>query len=221
MNITIHVLNVNNYFPQLMKKTMPTIEAWAERMGGDVNVISKRHYSDEWPVEYEKLWGTYHSGKGDNRWNLLLDGDMLISKDMYNPVYDKNDNMRFPGGIYTLDSYSAKSQLRTYDNRFFQRDTRDIGISACCVLASSWCHEIFKPLDDDITWEQAKKNLTHLDRNIDEFCLSENNARGKFYYESILRKLEDYSLIEHLGIYGRSKEKVLRLADEWYEKNWE
>ena len=207
MKIIIHVLNVDNYFPELTKLTFPTIEAWANKIHADVNYITKRKYPD-WPVEYEKLQ-IYQDGK-DADWNILCDADILIHPDMYNPV----DHIH-PIQVATKDSYKADNQLKMCD--YFFRDQRNIGISGCFVMASRICHDLWEPLD--MTWEECKPNLTYLERNADEYCLSRNLAKYGLKYTSIFKNVgQDYKLLYHLGQYGQDQNQILKLANEWVYK---
>ena len=50
----IHVVNINNFFPELFALTYPTIESYAQRYGYEINIISERKFPD-YPIHYEKL----------------------------------------------------------------------------------------------------------------------------------------------------------------------
>ena len=43
MKKLIHVLNINDFFPELFALTFPTIQAYAERHGFQINPVSYTH----------------------------------------------------------------------------------------------------------------------------------------------------------------------------------
>ena len=52
MKKLIHVLNINDFFPELFALTFPTIQAYAERHGFQINLITERKFPD-YPINYE------------------------------------------------------------------------------------------------------------------------------------------------------------------------
>ena len=54
MKKLIHVLNINDFFPELFTLTFPTIQAYAERHGFQINLITERKFPD-YLIYYEKL----------------------------------------------------------------------------------------------------------------------------------------------------------------------
>ena len=75
MNKILHVLNINDFFPELFALTFPTIKAYADRTGFTINLITERKFPD-YPINYEKMQ-VYEDGK-DAEVNILCDADMLI-----------------------------------------------------------------------------------------------------------------------------------------------
>ena len=75
MRKILHVLNINDFFPELFALTYPTIRAYAEKHGFMLNVITERKFLD-YPINYEKMQ-VYKDGEGAD-YNLLCDADMLI-----------------------------------------------------------------------------------------------------------------------------------------------
>ena len=75
MKKVIHLLNINNFFPELFRITYPTIRAYAEKNGYIINMITERKFPD-YPITYEKMQ-VYEDGK-DNQMNVLVDADMLL-----------------------------------------------------------------------------------------------------------------------------------------------
>ena len=54
MNKILHVLNINDFFPELFALTFPTIKAYADRSGFTINLITERKFPD-YPINYEKM----------------------------------------------------------------------------------------------------------------------------------------------------------------------
>ena len=54
MKKLIHVLNINDFFPELFALTFPTIKSYAERHGFMINLITERKFPD-YPINYEKM----------------------------------------------------------------------------------------------------------------------------------------------------------------------
>ena len=75
MKKLIHVLNINDFFPELFALTFPTIKAYAERHGFLINLITERKFPD-YPINYEKMQ-VFQDGMGADL-NMLCDADMLI-----------------------------------------------------------------------------------------------------------------------------------------------
>lgn len=77
--IAVWVLNIGNYRPEISKHTLPTIKAFADRIGAEYREITERKFQG-WPITYEKMQ-VYELGK-DYDWNILCDADVLISSKM-------------------------------------------------------------------------------------------------------------------------------------------
>ena len=75
MKKILHVLNINDFFPELFALTYPTIKAYADRTGFVINLITERKFPD-YPINYEKMQ-VYKDGEGAD-YNMLCDADMLI-----------------------------------------------------------------------------------------------------------------------------------------------
>ena len=46
MRKILHVLNINDFFPELFALTYPTIKAYADRTGFTINLITERKFPD-------------------------------------------------------------------------------------------------------------------------------------------------------------------------------
>jgi hypothetical protein len=212
MKTTIHIININNYFPEMTKLTIPTVERWAEKtLNAQLNVITKRKWP-EWPLLYEKMQIYYDGDSSD--WNILLDADVLIHPDTPNPL----GTLIAPVQVASKDCYNADKQL-VMDEYFF-RDGRNIGISTCAVAASRLCHDLWTPLEDNFTPEIALTKVYKQRDIIDEYCVSRNLARYGLKFTAFLDPAKDYGKAFHLGAFGRDKNQMLDEAKEWYKKNW-
>jgi len=208
---TIHMLIIDNYFPELTSLTIPTVERWAQKLKAKLNIITNRKWPD-WPLLYEKMQ-VYYDGRNSD-WNILLDADILVHPDTPDPL----NTLIHPIQVAAKDSYSADKQLLMDD--YFFRDGRNIGLSSCAIATSRICHDLWTPLEDTFTPEIA---LTKVYKNrdiIDEYCISRNLARFGLKLTAILDPLIDYDKLYHLGAFNRDKNRILDEAKRWYRENW-
>jgi len=209
---TIHVLIVNNYFPELTKLTIPTVELWAKKLNAKLNLITNRKWSD-WPLLYEKMQ-VYYDGQNSD-WNILLDADILVHPDTPDPL----NSFIHPTQVAAKDSYHADRQfVGNGMDQYFFRDGRNIGISTCAVASSRLCHDLWTPLE--ISREDAEQRVYENRAIIDEYCVSRNLARFGLKLTAILDPKIHYDKLFHLGAFGRDKNQMLDEAKEWYKKNW-
>ena len=61
MRKLLHVVNINDFFPELFALCFPTIQAYARRNGYAINMITERKFPD-YPINYEKMQ-VYKDGK--------------------------------------------------------------------------------------------------------------------------------------------------------------
>jgi len=177
MKKTIFTLNVNSYSPEITTLTYPLIHKYAEKIGADFYVISKRKYPDM-PVTYEKLQIYDLAREMGNDWNIYLDSDTLVHPDTvdFTSLISKDTVMH--------NGADMASIRWRYDNVFL-RDGRDIGSCNWMAIASDWCLDLWSPLDIPLqealnnifpTANELQTNITkeHL---IDDYTLSRNIAR--------------------------------------------
>ena len=209
---TVHVLIIDNYFPELIKLTLPTVERWAKKLNAKVNIISKRIYP-EWPLLYEKMQVYYDGINSD--WNILLDADILIQPDTPDPL----NTLIHPTQVAAKDSYHADKQfVNNGMDQYFYRDGRNIGISTCAVAASRLCHDLWTPLE--ISREDAEQRVYKNRAILDEYCISRNLARYGLKLTAILDPKICYNNLYHLGVFGRDKDLLIDIANIWYKNNW-
>ena len=204
---TVHVVVIDNYFPELCELTLPTIEYWAKKIGARVNLITERMWPD-WPILYEKMQ-VYYDG-ADSDWNILLDADILIHPSTHDPL----NTFIHPIQVAAKDAYHADTQLIMDD--YFFRDGRNIGLSTCAVFASRINHDLWTPLT--IPLEEAITKIKIKRMILDEYCISRNFARYGLKLTAPFNPATDYDKLYHLGAYAQDKNKMIDLAKEWHKK---
>ena len=187
MNKILHVLNINDFFPELFALTYPTIKAYADRTGFTINLITERKFPD-YPINYEKMQ-VYEDGKNAEV-NILCDADMLIHPEFPDVTeFLKRDSIAFN------DNYNISVKYQVDKIRYFMRDGRDVGIATNFVVSSDWTHDVWEPLSlsqKDIE-DLAKKENTDTGgaegrgwgHYADEFALSYNMAKYGLKYTGV------------------------------------
>ncbi len=206
MQIKIHVVNINDYFPELFALTLPTIEAYAKKIGATLNIITSRKYP-EWPVLTEKLQ-VYDYGH-DADWNLLIDADILVHPDTPNPFEAYKFN---PAIVGDKDDYKASGQFKL--DKYFIRDGRDFGIVGCLIATSRLTHDLWE-FPTDLSREEVLENI-HDKKSVDEYVISRNLAKYNLKLNGLF-PLKDYNMMYHVG--NKTPEEALALAYEWVDEN--
>jgi hypothetical protein len=205
----VHVLLLDNFFPELCEISLPSIEAWAKKIGAKVNYITKRRWPD-WPLMTEKLQVYYDGSEQD--WNVLVDADILIHPDA--PDFLSKQ----PADHVTVkDAYNAHRQFKT-DDVYFLRDGRDIGLSACFIGSSRWCHDLWRPIPEEMDVATVNATITQERKCVDEYCLSRNLARYGLKICPPVDPRQGYNLFYHLGTFGEDKNRVLEEARRWRDQ---
>lgn len=179
MRKILYTLNVDGYAPAITELTFPVMRYWAHKIGAEFVEIKERRYPG-WPAAYEKLQIHRLARELKTDWNLYLDADALV-----HPETPDWTNF-IPRDTVTHNGIDQASVRWRYDE-YFWRDGRNIGSCNWNTIASSWCIDLWKPLDD-LTLEQALDNIrptvnetrcglidpAHL---LDDYVLSRNIAR--------------------------------------------
>jgi hypothetical protein len=212
MKKILHVLNINDFFPELFGLCFPTIQAYARRNGYAINIITERKFHD-YPVIYEKVQ-VYEDGKGYDV-NLLVDGDMLI-----HPQFPDVINIVPPHHVGFNDNYNISTKFHTERLDYFLRDGRDVGIATNFVVAYKSTHDIWKPLPytpQEIE-DLSVKGLNHRGwgHYADEFCLSYNLAKYGLRYTGITWEDWQRQFLVHTGT--GDKEEALNIARQTLEQ---
>ena len=219
MRKLIHVVNINDFFPELFALTYPTIRSYAERNGYMINMITERKFPD-YPINYEKMQ-VYEDGK-DAEVNILCDADMLIHPEFPDVTqFLKRDSISFN------DNYNISWKYHVDRIRYFMRDGRDVGIATNFVVSSDWTHDVWEPLSlsqKDIE-DLAKKENTESENDpsqrgwghyADEFALSYNMAKYGLKYTGVTWEDWMRPWLVHTGT--GDKNEALQIARQTLEK---
>lgn len=190
MKKIIHVVYINDYFPELWALCFPTIQAYAHKIGAELNIITQRKFPN-WHINYEKMQ-VYEAGKHADA-NFLLDCDILI-----HPQFpDFSTGITFPHHIAFNDNYHASTKFDVSNNIYFQRDGRDVGIASNAVISFKSTHDIWKPLNT--TPERGKQITLVREGDIDEYALSHNMAKYGLKYTGITWEEWQRYYFVHIG----------------------
>jgi hypothetical protein len=207
--ICVHVIDIGDYFPELKQLTIPTVVRFCENIGADLKIITERRFPD-WPVLTEKLQ-VYDNGM-EYDYNILLDLDILIHPDCYNP-FIKN----IPETYCSFkDNYHADTQLRS--DFYFKRDGRNVGISGCAIFTTRHTHNLWK-FPQDLTREEILDNILQERKIVDEYVVSRNLSKYGFRYIEPY-PISQYDLMFHLGNYKQNEYDILDNVKLWYKTFW-
>ena len=219
MRKLIHVVNINDFFPELFALTYPTIRSYAERNGYMINMITERKFPD-YPINYEKMQ-VYEDGK-DAEVNILCDADMLI-----HPKFPDVTTFLQRDSIAFNDNYNISWKYHVDRIKYFMRDGRDVGIATNFVVTSDWTHDAWEPLSlsqKDIE-DLAKKENTESENDpsqrgwghyADEFALSYNMAKYGLKYTGVTWEDWMRPWLIHTGT--GDKNEALQIARQTLEK---
>lgn len=201
---TVYTLNINNYLPDLCEITLPTINAYANRIGAKFEVITERKFPG-WPITYEKLQLCERAK--DNDWTIFVDADTVIGSDL--PDLTK---MVKPNIIGVHMAYDAD---KTLPNEYFMiQDRRNVGVVTSFMVVPKACHKIWTPLEEDV--KSALRRLScvdAVDHIVDEYCISRNLARYRFNFIGLTQLCDGKFLhlsatVENKDIINKAKEFV-------------
>lgn len=183
---TLWTVVVDNYFPELMKYTLPSLERWASKIGADFRVISERKFPD-FPPTYEKL--QIHELGKNCEWNILLDADVMLDPRM--PDFTQ---VVPPESLAFYMEFDAS--LLFEPDPYFVRHGKRLGVATNFVIAHHMIHDIWTPLE--FGWEQAKTK-TKREFIVDEYCISRNLARFGLKHTGLLEG-ETEKMFHHFDI---------------------
>lgn len=179
---TVHVLCVDNYFPEMCSVTLPLIQRYAKKIGAEFNLITERRYPD-FPPTYEKVQ-VYDYGK-DSEWNILLDADLVVSEGA--PDVTLGD----PSFVLAQSMFDASSMFSA--DQYFLRDGRNIGIAGGMVVSSIYTHDLWTPLEFGYIEASRRSKRMHI---LDEYCISRNLARFGLKFGGV----GHFENFQHIGV---------------------
>jgi hypothetical protein len=187
---TVFTLNVDNYAPEITELTYPLIKRYADKIDADFFIINERKFP-KFPVVYEKLQIYELAQQMENDWNIYIDSDTLVHPDLMDITNHLSKDTVLHNGM------DLASNRWKYD-RFFMRDGRNIGSCNWFTIASDWCIELWKPLDD-LTLKEAVANISPIvselntiitpEHLIDDYTLSRNIAKYGLKFVTLINLL--------------------------------
>lgn len=192
MKKALYTLNINNYAPEICALTMPLINGYANKIGAKHIEITERRFNG-WPVVYEKLQIYKLAKENGADWHIYIDSDALVHPETLDwTCFLPRDTVAHNG--------SDMANVRWRYDDYFLRDGRNIGSCNWMTIASSWCIDLWRPLDD-LTLAQALDQIhptvkelgTVIDREhlIDDFTLSRNIARYGLKFKTLAQIEKD------------------------------
>ena len=196
----MHVLATEGYAPELCAITLPTIRAYAERIGADFNLITTRKFPT-YPINYERLQ-IYEAGK-EYDWNLNIDADMVIGKNLHDITVDAPEQI-----VRIVMRFDATMYFNVENNIYFKRDGRNVGLVDAFIVTSRLTHDLWEPLPGSFD-EYLPVFKDNQSRRVSEFCLSQNLARYGLQFAGAFIRTDE---IFHVGYTSGSKEDALFVA---------
>ncbi|MGA9527141.1 MAG: hypothetical protein WBS24_03385 [Terriglobales bacterium] len=192
---TIYLLNIGDFAPELTKLTYPAIERWASRIGADIHVIRDRVFPD-WPLTYEKLQIHGLARRRGDDWAIYIDSDALLHPELPDITeWIPRDTVAHNGNDW--------SPVRFDLGVYAQRDGRGIGSCNWFTVASSWCLDLWRPLElhpsevigrihPTVPEVAAGIEAEHL---VDDYALSSNIARFGLKFTTLGQLWRDRGLV--------------------------
>jgi hypothetical protein len=134
----LHVVQVDNYQPELCEITLPLMRRYAARIGADFNLITQRRFP-RFPGGYERM--QIQQAGAAYAFNLSVDADLLFGEN----VGDFSTRYA-PTQIGAVLMFHAEHLFPMDGNPYFIRDGRFLGISEVCIGTSWITHDLWTPL---------------------------------------------------------------------------
>ena len=175
---TVYTLNLGPYAPEVTALTYPLLRAWASRIGADLIIIDERRFP-AWPICYEKLQVYDRAQERGDDWSIFVDADALVHPDT--PDFTR----LMPRDTVAHNAMDMAAVRWDYD-QYFLRDGRHIGSGNWLAIASAWCRDLWRPLDD-LTLDEAVSRIHPVaferragitpEHLLDDYVLSRNIAK--------------------------------------------
>jgi hypothetical protein len=196
----VHVLATQEYAPEIREITLPTIRAYADRIGADFNLISERKFPN-FPINYERLQ-IYEAGI-PYEWNINVDADMVLGKNLQDITENAPHNM-----VRVVMAYDAPLYFNLEGNIYFERDGRYKALVDAFIMTHRITHDLWRPLSgtpDDYLHIFKDGNR----RRISEFCVSQNLAKYGLHFGGAFSRTDQ---IFHIGYTSGDTEDAILVA---------
>jgi hypothetical protein len=191
---TLFTLNLDpEKYKPITDLTYPFMKGYAKKIGAEFYEIKERKFLEAKSPTYEKVQVYQLAQEMENDWNIFMDADTLVHPDTM-------DLTNFLSKDTVLHHGSDLAVFRWKYDRFLLRDGRNIGSCTWLNIASDWCIDLFKPLDD-MTLEEAENSIFPLTvellrgvegwRLIEDFVFSRNIAKYGLKFISIIDLLKN------------------------------
>jgi hypothetical protein len=221
--VSVYLLDIGGYAPEITELTYPWIGFYADKIGADICKITERQFPD-WPVVYEKLQIHELARERRDDWSIYFDSDALVHPEL------PDLTTLFPPDTVAHNGHDFAGIRWRYDE-YFRRDGRHIGSCNWLAVASSWCRDLWRPLDD-LTFEQAVANITVSteerrtgigpDHLVDDYALSRNIARFGLKFVSLAEVwpklgLQNANFFHHQYTISDAEKvkQIRRTIEEW------
>lgn len=186
---TVFTVRVDNFAPEICDLTYPFIKRWANKIGADFHEITERKFP-HLPPPCEKLQIYRLAQEMENDYNIYIDADAFVHPEApdFTLLLDKDTVMHHGKDM---------AAIRWKYDRYFLRDGRHIGSANWFTIASDWCIELWKPIDD-LSVEEILANINPTPKElisgvdaphlIDDYTLSRNIAKYGFKTTTVLEK---------------------------------
>lgn len=220
VNKRIYLLNIapdgkpEGYQPRVRQLTYPLIANYARKIQASIVEITTRKFPD-FPITYEKLqihdlaksathglrviageppfgFETQEVILSPAQWNLYIDVDALISPEFFDVT------VMLPRDHVCHNGRDMANMRWRYD-QYFLRDGRHWGSCNWFTVASDWCLDVWRPLED-LTPEQALANIN--------ITIQEHNS-GQCKTEHLI---DDYSLSRNIARFGLKATTVVDIC---------
>jgi len=179
MKLELFVVDIN-YYKEITNITLPLLEQYANKIGAKFTKIVDRKFPNM-HASYEKLQ-VYEIGK-DNDYNIIIDSDMILKKDMYNVV-----DLVPSDYVGCWESFSWPG---LYNNKGI-----DVGIASNFVVVPKLCLEVLKPLEESEEWQRYCERPAY----VNEYCISLNRQRLEYKLAGLEIPGSRNVLFKHLNI---------------------
>lgn len=201
MKAEIFVVNIDNYFPELCELTLPTIDAYAKKIGGKMTLITDRAYTalhTKLPVTIEK----FQASKSNADHIIIVDADMIIHPNFWDvtEIVPK----------HCIGSYMSYNAVNLYKpNLYFERFGEYRGIATnFFVVPKIWAPAIFEANVGDM--KDALNNVTR-QFILDEYMVSLSAAKYGAKLAGIT--VEGVNHIKHINFTTDEKSKDQAIAE--------